>query len=168
VDAVGDKVNSLDGEAVSDLPDHTRLARLAQEQAALRRIATLVAAGAAPRQAFAAVAEEAGRLFLVDVANVCRYEPEGMAAIVASVGDRLAVGSRVKLEGNNLATLVYQTGQAARMDRYAERSSGPFGVVGREQGVPDRARSARRHPAAIGRAWPGGAHRGGRCSRRRG
>ena len=135
MNAVGDRANPLDAEVGSDLPDQTRLARLAQEQAALRRIATLVAAGAAPQEAFAAVAEEARRLFLADVANVCRYEPDAVATIVASVGERFEVGRRVKLEGNNLATLVYQTGQAARMDRYGERSSGPFGAAGREQGV---------------------------------
>ena len=121
--------------AIANTESRASLARLAEEQAALRRIATLVAAGASPQEAFAAVAEEAGRLFLVDVANVCRYEADGMAVVVASVGDRLAVGRRVRLAGNNLATLVHQTGRAARMDRYAERSSGPFGAAGRRQGV---------------------------------
>ena len=66
--------------AIANTDSRTELTRLAEEQAALRRVATLVAAGAPPEEAFTAVAEEAGRLLLVDVANMCRYEPDGMVA----------------------------------------------------------------------------------------
>ena len=38
----------------------------AEEQAALRRVATLVARAAPPEEVFAAVAEEAGRLLAAD------------------------------------------------------------------------------------------------------
>ena len=117
-----------------DPPDQSRLGQLAEEQAALRRVATLVAAGAPPEEAFAAVVEEAGRLFLVDVANMCRYEPDGTGTIVASAGERFVVGSRLKLEGKNATTVVYQTGRAARMESYAD-ASGPLGTESREGGV---------------------------------
>ena len=106
--------------AIANTQARMELRGFAEEQAALRRVATLVAAGAPPEEAFAAVADEAGRLFLVDVANMCRYEPDGTATMVASAGGRFAVGGRLKLEGNNGATLVYQTGRAARMESYAE------------------------------------------------
>jgi hypothetical protein len=43
---------------------------LAQEQAALRRVATLVALGAAPEEVFAAVTGEVGRLLPVDSAGM--------------------------------------------------------------------------------------------------
>ncbi len=78
-----------DGGVGRDSPDQERLGQLAEEQAALRRVATLVAAGAPPEKAFAAVAGEAGRLFLVDVANMCRYESDGTATVVASAGGAL-------------------------------------------------------------------------------
>ena len=120
--------------AIANADSRAELARLAEEQAALRRVATLVAAGAPPEEAFAAVAEEAGKLFLVDVANMCRYEPDGTATIVASAWGRFAVGSRLKLEGKNVTTLVYQTGRAARIDSYAD-ASGPLGTGARERGV---------------------------------
>jgi signal transduction histidine kinase len=120
--------------AIANTESRASLARLAEEQAALRRVATLVAAGAPPEEAFAGVAEEAGRLFLVDVANMCRYEPDGTATIVASTGGRFAVGSRLKLEGKNGTTLVYQTGRAARIESYAD-ASGPLGAGARERGV---------------------------------
>jgi signal transduction histidine kinase len=117
-----------------DPPDQARLGQLAEEQAALRRVATFVAAGAPPEEAFAAVVEEAGRLFLVDVANMCRFEPDGTGTIVASAGERFVVGSRLKLEGKNATTVVYQTGRAARMESYAD-ASGPLGTESREGGV---------------------------------
>jgi signal transduction histidine kinase len=135
--------------AIANTESRASVARLAEEQAALRRVATLVAAGAPPEEAFAAVAEEAGRLFLVDVANMCRYEPDGTATVVASAGERFAVGSRVRLEGKNGTTLVYQTGRAARIDSYAD-ASGPFGADAREQGV----RSGVGTPVMVeGRLW---------------
>jgi signal transduction histidine kinase len=149
MNAVGDGVNSLGLKVGRDPPDRARLRQLAQEQAALRRVATLVAAGVPPEEAFAAVVEEAGRLFLVDVANMCRYEPDGVATIVASVGERFAVGSRVRLEGKNGTTFVYRTGRAVRIDDYAD-ASGPFGTEARAQGV----RSAVGTPIMVeGRLW---------------
>ena len=120
--------------AIANTESRASLARLAEEQAALRRVATLVAAGAPPEEAFAAVASEAGRLFLADVANMCRYESDGTATIVASSGGRSVVGSRLKLEGKNATTLVYQTGRAARIESYAD-ASGPLGAEARERGV---------------------------------
>ena len=157
--------------AIANTQARMELRGFAEEQAALRRVATLVAAGAPPEEAFAAVADEAGRLLLVDVANMCRFEPDGTATMVASAGGRFAIGTRLKLEGKNGATLVYQTGRAARMESYAD-SSGPLGAVGREGGRPlvghdaDHGRGApvgrarRRHDhggaAAAGRRGPAG------------
>jgi signal transduction histidine kinase len=135
--------------AIANTQARMELRGFAEEQAALRRVATLVAATAPPEEAFAAVAEEAGRLFLVDVANMCRYEPDGTATIVASAGGRFVVGSRLKLEGRNSTTLVYQTGRAARVDSYAD-DSGPLGADARERGV----RSSIGTPIIVeGRLW---------------
>jgi signal transduction histidine kinase len=120
--------------AIANTQAQMELRGFAEEQAALRRVATLVAAGAPPEVAFAAVADEAGRLFLVDVANLYRYEPDGTATIVASAGGRFAVGSRLKLGGKNSTTLVYQTGRAARMESYDD-TSGPLGNDARQRGL---------------------------------
>jgi signal transduction histidine kinase len=109
---------------------------LAEEQAALRRVATLVARRAAPEEVFAAVTEEVGRLLAVDIAYMGRYEPDGAITTVASWGsavDRFPVGSRRMLGGRNVSTLVFETGRPARMDSYAD-ASGPVGVGGRESG----------------------------------
>jgi PAS domain S-box-containing protein len=132
--------------------DVTDRRRAEEEQAALRRVATLVARGALPEEVFAAVTEEVGRLLPVDFADMCRYEPDGAVTFVASWGsavDRFPVGSRWIREGNNLSTLVFETGRPARIESYAD-ASGPIGAAVRETGV----RSAVGTPIIVeGRLW---------------
>jgi len=127
-------------------PGRTRDHRIAQEQAALRRVAVLVAGGtppeevfstggAPPEEVFAAVAEEVGRLLGTVQTNMLRYDPDDLATIVAvhgRVGDAAAVsvGDRYKLGGRNATTLVFETGRPARIDGY----SGAWGAVGRAAG----------------------------------
>lgn len=76
--------HAVDGRVVRDPPDQARLRQLAEEQAALRRVATLVARGTPPEQVFAAVAEEIGHLLSVDVVNMCRYDPDRTMTFLAS------------------------------------------------------------------------------------
>src|SRR5919206_243075 len=64
-----------------DAGGHEALAALAAEQSALRRVATLVAAGPEPEAVFQAVAEEAGRLLHARSAATVRYE-DGFAVTV--------------------------------------------------------------------------------------
>jgi signal transduction histidine kinase len=135
--------------AIANTQARVELRGFAEEQAALRRVATLVAAAVPPEEAFAAVADETGRLFLVDVASLYRYEPDGTATVVASAGGLFTVGSRLKLEGKNSTTLVYQTGRAARMDSYDD-TSGPLGNDARKRGI----RSSVGTPLMVeGRLW---------------
>jgi signal transduction histidine kinase len=111
---------------------------LAEEQAALRRVATLVARGTRPEEVFAAVIEEIGRLFPVDLASMGRYESDGTLTFVAAwgmAGEHFPVGSRRMLGGKNLGTIVFETGRSARIDNYADSSSGPIGVAAREAGI---------------------------------
>src|SRR5258708_34075513 len=110
--------------------------RIAGEQAALRRVATLVARAAAPEEVFAAVTEEAGRLLGAHHATMSRYDPDGTATVVASwrsTGAAFPVGTRLLLGGRNAHTLVFQTHRAARIDDYAD-ASGPTGKAAREFG----------------------------------
>ncbi|MEA2483814.1 MAG: hypothetical protein QOC55_1761 [Thermoleophilaceae bacterium] len=121
--------------AVANAESRAGLARLAAEQAALRRVATLVARGTRPEEVFAAVTSEVERLLSVDLASMGRHEPDGTLTFVASVGDLIPVGSRWSLEGqHNLATLVFETGSPARIDDYAE-ASGRLAADIREGGI---------------------------------
>src|SRR6266540_5001638 len=70
--------------AVANAQSRDELERVAAEQAALRRVATLVAQGTSPQDLFEAVAEEVGRLLPVGSATMGRYEPDGSVTTVAS------------------------------------------------------------------------------------
>jgi len=97
----------------------SELRRLAGEQAARRRVATLVARGVSPAKVFSAVAEEVEGLLDVHATAIGRLEPDGTLAVVASSGtarDDLPVGSRLKLESKMALTAVARTGRPARVD----------------------------------------------------
>jgi PAS domain S-box-containing protein len=135
--------------AIANAESRAGLGRLAEEQAALRRVATLVARGTRPQEVFAAVANEVGRLLSVDVANVVRYESDDMVTLVASAGERIPVGSRWPLWGTTLAPIVLETGRPARVDNYAQ-VTGPLADDLREE----RIRSAVATPIIVeGRVW---------------
>ncbi|MEA2150009.1 MAG: hypothetical protein QOD69_1839, partial [Solirubrobacteraceae bacterium] len=114
-----------------------RSARLAGEQAALRRVATLVARGVPPPEVFAAVAREVGLLLGVEWTNMARYGLDGTSTGVAGwspAGDEIPVGTRVDLAGDSVGGLVFRTGRPARMHDYAH-ASGQAGALGRERGL---------------------------------
>ena len=140
--------------AIANADSRAELARLAEEQAALRRVATLVAQGVPPEEVFAAVLEEIGRLLPVNVAGLIRYDPDGMFTYVAAWGKAVdyvpPVGSRWMLGGHNLGTLVFETGRPARLDHYVDNSSGPASYVVRKVGYD----SAVGAPVIVeGRLW---------------
>jgi signal transduction histidine kinase len=151
VNALG--AGAPDGGAGRDQRDQERLGQLAEEQAALRRVATLVARGEPPEAVFAAVAEEVGQLFRVELATLVRYEPGRMATPVTTWGpaaENLPVDIRWPLEGHNINTLVFETGRPARIDRYGDSSSGRFSAAPREGGI----RSAVGTPVIVeGHLW---------------
>jgi len=140
--------------AISNADTRAAVTWLAEEQAALRRVATLVARGAPPEELFEAVTAEAGQLLQADQTTLCRYEPDGTATSVAGwrrspAAVRTVVGRRLKLGGKNLTTIVSQTCRAARIDSYAD-ASGVIGAAAR--GV--HFRSAVGSPILVkGRLW---------------
>jgi signal transduction histidine kinase len=123
-----------------------------EEQAAVRRVARLVAGGAPPEEVFAAVTAEAGRLLGAQHSRMSRYDPDGAARVVATwsgTGAAHPVGTRTPLGGRNLYTLVFQTGRAARIDDYAA-ACGPAAGLARELGV----RASVAVPVSVeGRLW---------------
>jgi PAS domain S-box-containing protein len=112
----------------------TELGRLAAEQAALRRVATLVARGVPPAEVFAAVAVEVERLLDAQATTIGRLEPHGTMVVVASSGtatDELPVGTRLQLESDMALTRVVRTGRSARVDDYSHASESLGGRVRR-------------------------------------
>jgi signal transduction histidine kinase len=112
-------------------------AKLAEEQAALARVATLVAHDAPPEEVFAAVAEEAGQILGVDATHLGRYEDGDAITTVgrwSTTKEDTPIGTRSSLEGENVSSAVLETGHAARVDSY-ERASGPLAALMRELGI---------------------------------
>jgi hypothetical protein len=82
---------------MADVEAAQRLRELADTQASLRRLAVLIASGAAPNRVFAAVTKEAWRHFGGGTARTIRYELDGSATLVANegtVGPHVRVGER--------------------------------------------------------------------------
>jgi PucR C-terminal helix-turn-helix domain/GAF domain/GGDEF-like domain len=129
--------------------------RLAAEQAALRRLATLVARGVEPSEVFDAVTKEMCRCAPAEGAGLWRYEASGEITMVAAAYHPAAaplkwpVGTRTPIAGNTLASMVQRTGGPARMDSY-ENVAGVLATRVRAVGI----RAAVGVPVIVdGRVW---------------
>jgi signal transduction histidine kinase len=126
---------------------------LADQQAALRRIATLVAGAAPSSEVFAGVVDELAGLLGVHHATLFRYEPNNEATLLAARHTdelmKFAIGERLSFDGENVAALVCQTGRAARMDSH-DGAPGLAAAAIRALGI----RSAVGAPVVVdGRLW---------------
>jgi signal transduction histidine kinase len=91
-------------------------------------VATAVARGASPPEAFSAVAEEIGQLLGANMTKVLRYEADGTATVVggwSEPGIDVPIGTRLTLAGEGVAAAVRRTGVSTRVERFA----GPPGSV---------------------------------------
>ena len=141
---------------------------LAGEQAALRRVATLVASAAPPTRVFEQVTKEVSLLLGVHGATLVRYEGLGAATVVGGWSDdgtlRLPVGSTIDLEGDSVVATVLRSGSPQRVE-YAGLG-GAFAEKMHELRLPrGGGRSDHRRRAALGCAG-GGLPRRPSCSRR--
>src|SRR5262249_55907074 len=112
------RFTELAATAVANSQARERVAQLADEQAALRRVATLVAEGATPSRVFDAVRQEVARMFNIPSTILMRFDADGTGTLLATYGDYLGpVGTRWPLEGDTSAVaMVHQTGRAERAD----------------------------------------------------
>jgi signal transduction histidine kinase len=110
---------------------------LLAEQAALRRVATLVARGAAPEVVFDAVCQEMGQLIGASITNLAHFAPNGTnvtAAGWSTKGNHLPTGTVIPLEGTNINVLVRDTRAPGRIDSY-EGAGGPLAAALRSLGI---------------------------------
>jgi signal transduction histidine kinase len=121
--------------AIANSQAREELTRLAEEQAALRRVATLVAQGARPADVFEAVSAEVARLVPADAAALTRFETDGTVTALGGwtrSGGYVYTGRRFALEGT-VSGLIFETGRPGRMDSYAE-APGPAPAAARHLG----------------------------------
>jgi signal transduction histidine kinase len=140
--------------AIENAESREALARLADEQATLRRMATLVARGVPPAEVSSAVSEEVGRLLGSDTAAVVRFEHDPPAIVVVGVGRSISgipIGTRSELDDALASTEVYRTGRPARVDARDPASlAGPLHEHGLRQGLSSTVAS----PITVeGRLW---------------
>jgi hypothetical protein len=90
----------------------------------LRRIAVLVAGGAASADVFAAIAREVGQVVGLPLVVVLRYDPEQTTATVigawSEVRHPFQTGTCWPLDGPTMLVQVLETGRPARIDDYGE------------------------------------------------
>jgi GAF domain-containing protein len=137
--------------AIANSEAHDELTRLADEQAALRRVATLVAAGAAPAAVFEAVSTEVAALIPADGSALTRFDDDGSVTALSgwsAEGGYVYVGQRYDLEGT-VSGVIFETGRPGRVDNYAE-APGKAPEAAREMGW----RSSVGAPITVeGRLW---------------
>jgi len=116
-----DDERALEGDPQSKLAE---VGRLAQEQRALRRVATLVASEAGPERVFGAVSEECARVLQVNASAVLRYEGDDTTTIVDRHNrdnvDVFPLGERLAAEENTTIGRVLRTGAPARIDHWGK------------------------------------------------
>ena len=129
------KFTELLATAIANAEARTEIQRLANEQAALRRVATLVAKGVSSDELFAAVTREAADVLDVPVVALQRYEADRMFTMVSIAGEtNFTIGSRWPVEDEGLAGMILATGRPARKQDYTTMP-GPLGAALRAGGL---------------------------------
>ena len=147
----------------------TRLQALLAEQAALRRVATMVAGSTPAPALFGRVCEELGELLEVKSTDMIRYEDERFATVVGSwTGNdtpSFPVGERIPVEGETVTAKLYRSGRPERVDDYADvegelaarlREFGIHSVVGAPIHVAGRLWGAIMVTSELAHAFPAG------------
>jgi signal transduction histidine kinase len=142
---------------------------LLAEQAALRRVATMVAAGTPAAALFGRVCEELGELLEVKSTDMIRYEDERFATVVGTwTGNdtpSFPVGERIPVEGETVTAKIYRSGRPARVDDYDDvegelaerlREFGIHSVVGAPIHVAGRLWGAVMVTSELAHAFPAG------------
>jgi GAF domain-containing protein len=121
--------SGLVAAAVADAQARVELRGFAEEQAALRRVATLVGGAAPPEDVFAAVTAEIGRVLRDDVIVLNRYDPDDTETVLGAWSSTgiapVAVDTRVRLGGRNVSSLVFGSGRPVRIDDHIDERCQP-------------------------------------------
>ncbi|MDX6713788.1 MAG: hypothetical protein QOH30_346, partial [Baekduia sp.] len=131
--------------AFTDIEDRLRAeqvlrghdAALAAREGALRRVATLVARGAASADVFAAIAREVGNVIGLPLVAVWRYERDATATVIGAWSEQphpFEAGTGWPLDGAAIGAQVRKTGRPARIEDLAE-VPGTIADAARQAGI---------------------------------
>jgi signal transduction histidine kinase len=124
------------GTAIANAGTRDGLALLADEHAALRRVATLVARAVPREEVYSAVTIEAGLHLDADFASLSRIDDDDWMTTLATwrrSGDPIPA-ARWPLSGENISTTVARTGRPVRRDDY-RAATGPLAQLVRSTGA---------------------------------
>jgi signal transduction histidine kinase len=126
------------GGALETSRDELRL--LAEQQAALRRVATLVARGVSPTELFRAVAEQMGQILEAEFIEIIRYGIDGVCTVVGSWTRSKPtlsrpVGSRWPVDPETVPPLLLRTGRPERKSYRDGYGDGKVSTWLRENGI---------------------------------
>ena len=131
------RFTELVATAIANAQARDELELLADEQAALRRVATLVAQGSEPRVVFDAVCEETGRVIGATSVNLAQFTPDGFNVTLSGWSTRdthIPSGTKLPLGGDTINAIVRCTSAPARVDSYAD-VKGELAAVIRQRGI---------------------------------
>jgi PAS domain S-box-containing protein len=114
--------------AIANAEAREELDVFGREQEALRRVATLTAAGVSPQEVFDAVVDEVRDLLDLPVVALTRYEPDDMVLMMAAAGPHpFQMGTRWPVEGLPVASMVLERGEPAYLEEYVtdDPTTGP-------------------------------------------
>jgi PAS domain S-box-containing protein len=123
--------------AIANTQARDELRELVDEQAALRRVATLVARGTDSPAVFSAVRAETGPLIGANSVNLARFTPDGFNLTMAGWSLRdthLPTGTRLLLGPDTINGVIQRTGAPARVDSY-EDVPGELAALIRGRGI---------------------------------
>ena len=96
---------------------------LASREGSLRRIATLVASGAASTKVFAAIAREVAQVLGVALVVIWRSDPDGRASVLGAWSDRphpFEAGTSWPVEESTAAAMLPEIGRPTRIEDFGE------------------------------------------------
>ncbi len=118
--------------AIANAEAREALGVLADEQAALRRVAVLVAQQPSPDEVFTAVSEAVAPLLGADLTAMQVFTDERTATVIAGWsgnGPMIPLGTRLPLDGDSAVARIFQTGATARIDTYVDVEGETAGVA---------------------------------------
>ena len=126
-----EQFSELMATAIANAEARTQVDQFLKQQAALRRVAELVARETAPAEVFSVIAQEIAQLLDGLELRIFRFDGESAVVVGAAIGEvaEFPIGFRVPLGGDNATSRVFMTGKSARVTDFREATGAIAGIA---------------------------------------